>query len=97
MDTNKAEQERKQYNDKLLNETFRGEIKKPHRTSWSELAAVFFGTMLGLFLQDVINTEKLISNSVAQFCVDVLIVVIAITAVQGIIALVKKLTAKKQS
>lgn len=97
MDTNKAVQERKQYNKKLLKESFNGEMKKPHRTDWATVIAIFFGTMLGLFIQDVIDTEKLISNTVLRFCVDVLIIVIAITVVHGIIALVKKLTAKKQS
>lgn len=80
-----------------MEQTFKDEMKKPHRTDWATVIAAFFGTMLGLFIQDVIDTEKLISNTVLRFCVDVLIIVIAITVVHGIIALVKKLTAKKQS
>lgn len=97
MDTNKAEQERKQYNKKLLKESFNGEMKKPHRTDWADMIAVFIGTVLGLSIRDAIDTKRLISNGFGRFCVDVLIIVIAITVVHGIIALVKKLTAKKQS
>ena len=97
MNTSNAEQERKQDNQELIKQTFKDEMKKPHRIDWADMIAVFIGTMLGLFIQDVIDTEKLISNTVLRFCVDVLIIVIAITVVHGIIALVKKLTAKKQS
>jgi Na+/H+-dicarboxylate symporter len=97
MNTSNAEQERKQDNQDLMKQTFKDEIKKTHRIDWADMIAVFIGTMLGLFIQDVIDTEKLISNTVLRFCVDVLIIVIAITVVQGIIALVKKMTAKKQS
>jgi Na+/H+-dicarboxylate symporter len=97
MNTSNAEQERKQDNQDLMKQTFKDEMKKTHRIDWADMIAVFIGTMLGLFIQDVIDTEKLISNTVLRFCVDVLIIVIAITVVHGIIALVKKLTAKKQS
>jgi len=89
LNTEKAEQERKHYNKIILKESFKDEMKKPHRIDWADMIATFFGTMLGLFIQDVIDTEKLISNTVLRFCVDVLIIVIAITVVHGIIALVK--------
>lgn len=91
MNTSNAEQERKHYNKKILKESFKDEMKKPHRIDWADMIAVFIGTMLGLFIQDVIDTEKLISNTVLRFCVDVLIIVIAILAVQGIFAVVRKL------
>lgn len=91
MDTNKAEQERKQYNKKLLKESFNDEMKKPHRTDWADMIATFFGTMLGLSIRDAIDTKSLISNGFGRFCVNVLIITIAILAVQGVFAVVRKL------
>ena len=91
MNTEKAEQERKQDDQDLIKQTFKDEMKKPHRIDWADMIAVFIGTMLGLFIQDVIDTEKLISNTVLRFCVDVLIITIAILAVQGVFAVVRKM------
>ena len=97
LEKDKTEKEREYYNRKILKESFSDEMKKPRRMDWAELIAVFIGVFLGLTIRDVIGTEQLISNSAARFFADTVITVIMILAVQGIFALAKKLTAKKQN
>lgn len=97
METDKNELERKQYNQKLLKESFSDEMKKPHRIDWVELAATFIGTMLGLFIKDAVGTKELISNSAARFCADVAITVVMILVVQSAFWFIRKALHKKQS
>lgn len=97
MNTDKNELERKQYNRKLLKESFNDEMKKPHRIDWVELAATAIGTFLGLLIKDAIGTKELISNSFARFCADVAITIVMILVVQGIFFLIRKALHKKQS
>ena len=91
MNTSNAEQERKHYNKKILKESIKDEMKKPHRIDWADMIAVFIGTVLGLSIRDAIDTKSLISNGFGQFCVNVLIITIAILAVQGVFAVVRKI------
>lgn len=91
MNTEKAEQERKQDDQDLIKQTFKDEMKKPHRIDWADMIAVFIGTVLGLSVRDAIDTKRSISNGFGRFCVDVLIITLAILAVQGVFAVVRKM------
>lgn len=91
MNTSNAEQEIKHYNKKILKESIKDEMKKPHRIDWADMIAVFIGTVLGLSVRDAIDTKRSISNGFGRFCVDVLIITIAILAVQGVFAVVRKM------
>ena len=91
MNTEKAEQIRKQDDQDLIKQTFKDEMKKPHRIDWADMIAVFIGTVLGLSIRDAIDTKRSILNGFGRFCVDVLIITIAILAVQGVFAVVRKM------
>ncbi len=91
MNTEKAEQIRKQDDQDLIKQTFKDEMKKPHRIDWADMIAIFIGTVLGLSIRDAIDTKRSISNGFGRFCVDVLIITIAILAVQGVFAVVRKM------
>ena len=91
LNTEKAEQIRKQDDQDLIKQTFKDEMKKPHRIDWADMTAVFIGTVLGLSIRDAIDTKRSISNGFGRFCVDVLIITIAILAVQGVFAVVRKM------
>ncbi|MCR5480680.1 MAG: hypothetical protein K6F27_12595 [Ruminococcus sp.] len=91
MNTSNAEQERKQDNQDLMKQTFKDEMKKTHRIDWADMIAIFIGTVLGLSIRDAIDTKRLIANGFGRFCVNVLIITIAILAVQGIFAVVRKM------
>lgn|GEM_PF-1686517 len=91
MNTSNAEQERKQDDQDLIKQTFKDEMKKPQRIDWADMIAIFIGTVLGLSIRDAIDTKSLISNGFGQFCVNVLIITIAILAVQGVSAVVRKM------
>lgn len=91
MNTSNAEQERKHYNKIILKESVKDEMKKPHRIDWADMTAVFIGTVLGLSIRDAIDTKRSISNGFGRFCVDALIITIAILAVQGVFAVVRKM------
>lgn len=66
---------------KKLKESIKDEMKKTHRIDWADMIAVFIGTVLGLSVRDAIDTKRSISNGFGRFCVDVLIITIAILAV----------------
>jgi hypothetical protein len=91
MNTSNAEQERKQDNQDLMKQTFKDEMKKTHRIDWADMIAIFIGTVLGLSIRDAIDTKRLISNGFGRFCVNALIITIAILAVQGVFAVVRKM------
>lgn len=95
MNTSDAEQERKQDNQDLMKQTFKDEMKKPHRIDWADMIAIFIGTVLGLSIRDAIDTKRLISNGFGQFCVNALIITIVILAVQGVFAVVRKIRQKQ--
>ena len=91
MKTSDAEQIRKPDNQALIKQSFSDEMKKPHRIDWADMIAVFIGTVLGLSIRDAIDTKSLISNGFGRFCVEVVIIAIAILAVQGVFAVVRKM------
>ena len=91
METSDAEQIRKPDNQALIKQSFSDEMKKPHRIDWADMIAIFIGTVLGLSIRDAIDTKRLISNGFGRFCVDALIITIAILAVQGVFAVVRKI------
>ena len=86
----KYEQERKHYNKKLLDEGVKNELKKSHRFDWKTFIIVCIGDFLGIILWNTINVEKYISNQFGRFFIEVLFLVAAISAVDGVVRLFNK-------
>ena len=78
------EKEQEYYNTKLIKESIKDSSSRPHKLSVLDTLVHIIGTVLGFIIQDIIDTDKLISNGVLRFFADVIIIVIAITAVNVI-------------
>ena len=89
------ENEREYYNQKLLKETFKDEIKKPHKFDWKEDVLLFFGLILGFIVTDIIGLEELIGNKFLRYTAEIFILVIGIAVVNLTAAGLKKLMTNK--
>ena len=89
------EKEQEYYNKKLINETMKEEIKKPHKFDWKEAVLLLLGLILGFIVTDIIGLEELIGNKFLRYMAEVFILVIAIAAVNVIAVGFKKLMTNK--
>lgn len=80
----KEEKERKYYNQKLIQEGMKDELKKPRNFSWTDLISTVIGCFLGLLLIDFIDIRTLLSNIFLSTFVSVLIVTAVILVVKFI-------------
>lgn len=83
MSTSKEEKERRHYNDKLIKDGIRDEMKKPHPINWKDFLTSVIGTALGFAVCELIGTETLIQNSAGRFAVNVLILTVIIAVVKA--------------
>ena len=83
--------ERKNYNQKLLKEGLKDEIKGPHKIDWIEFITNCIGCFLGLILNDAIGIETLIHNTVGNLIVRVLIITVSIIIVHAVVYALKKI------
>ena len=89
------ENEREYYNQKLLKETFKDEIKKLHKFDWKEDVLLFLGLILGFIVTDIIGLEELIGNKFLRYTAEIFILVIGIAVVNLTAAGLKKLMTNK--
>jgi hypothetical protein len=89
------EKEQEYYNKKLINETMKEEIKKPHKFDWKECVLLFVGLLLGFIITDIIGTDELISNKILRFTAEVFILFISISVVNIVAAVIKRLMTRK--
>ena len=82
MPDTKEEKERRYYNNKLIKEGIRDEMKKPHPINWMDFLTSVIGTALGFAVCGLIGTETLIRNGAGRFAVNVLIVTAMIAVVK---------------
>ena len=96
MSKSQAEQERAYYNQKLIQEGVKEELKKP--LSWKQLLIeflqYFLGILIGRRMIALIGTETLIANSAVRFIVEVLILAAMIMIVHLVFAGIKEMISK---
>ena len=89
------ENEKQYYNNKLIKETLKDEIKEPHKFDWKEYVLLFFGLLLGFIVTNIIGIDQLISNKFLRFTAEVFILFFAIALVNAIALGLKKLMTGK--
>lgn len=90
------EKEQEYYNKKLINETIKEEIKKPHKFDWKDSFLSFLGLVLGFIVTDIIGLEELIGNKLLRYTAEIFILVVGITVVNVIAIGLKKAFTKSE-
>ena len=89
------ENEKQYYNNKLIKDTLKDEIKEPHKFDWKEYVLFFLGLLLGFIVTNIIGIDQLISNKFLRFTAEVFILFFAIALVNAIALGLKKLMTGK--
>lgn len=89
------ENEKQYYNNKLIKDTLKDEIKEPHKFDWKEYVLLFLGLLLGFIVTNIIGIDQLISNKFLRFTAEVFILFFAIALVNAIALGLKKLMTGK--
>ena len=90
------ENEIQYYNQKLIKDTIKDEIKKPNKFEWKDSVLSFLGLVLGFIVTDIIGLEELIDNKLLRYTAEIFILVAGITVVNVIAIGLKKAFTKSE-
>ena len=97
MKISKEEKERRYYNKKLVTDGIKTELHTPHKLNGTELALTGIGCFVGLWIDSVVDIERFVRNSFADFVIESLIVAAAIVLVKLVFYALKTVFSKRKA